>query len=147
MLHPVRSDTAAASASASTEAVARALAALTSSDLVRLKRLAQLRARLLPGLEWDELLNEALLRALDGSRRWPDGPEIDPAEAEEVRRLVMVQTARRRRNTLPAAWSRRPGIPPQIVPDAEPTPKATGPDEPTPRSPDRPVPLPPAWHE
>jgi hypothetical protein len=77
----------------------------------------------------------------------PDGPEIDPAEAEEVRRLVIVQTARRRRNTLPAAWVRRPGILPQIVPDTEPTPKATGPDEPTPRSPDRPVPLPPAWHE
>ena len=77
----------------------------------------------------------------------PDGPEIDPAEAEEVRRLVMVRTARRRRNTLPAAWARRPGILPQIVPEAEPTPKATGPDEPTPRSPDQPVPFPPAWHE
>ena len=77
----------------------------------------------------------------------PDGPEIDPAEAEEVGRLVMVQTARRRRNTLPAAWARRPGILPQIVPEAEPTPKARGPDEPTPRSPDQPVPFPPAWHE
>jgi hypothetical protein len=77
----------------------------------------------------------------------PDGPEIDPAEAEEVRRLVMVQTARRRRNTLPAAWARRPGMLPQIVPDAEPTSKVTGPNEPTPRSPDRPEPLPPALHE
>jgi hypothetical protein len=77
----------------------------------------------------------------------PDGPEINPAEAEEVCRLVMVRTARRRRNTLPAAWARRPGMLPQIVPDAEPTPKAPGPDEPTPRSLDRPVPLPPAWHE
>ena len=77
----------------------------------------------------------------------PDEPEIDPAEAEDVRRLVMVRTARRRRDTLPAAWARRPGILPQILPDAEPTPKATGPDEPTPRSPDRPVPRPPAWHE
>src|ERR1700746_175329 len=70
MLDLVRSDLA---ADASTEAVAEALAALTPSDPVRLKRLAQLRARLLPGLEWDELLNEALLRALDGSRRWPEG--------------------------------------------------------------------------
>jgi len=41
----------------------------TPSDLVRLKRLAQFRARQLPGLEWEELLNEALLRAFDGSRR------------------------------------------------------------------------------
>jgi hypothetical protein len=62
-----------APAESSTETVARALAALTPSDLLRLKRVAQLRARLIPGLEWDELLNEALLRALDGSRRWPEG--------------------------------------------------------------------------
>src|SRR6516225_5771661 len=61
MLNLLRSDFV---ADASTEAVARALAALTSADLLRLKRLAQLRARLLPGLEWDELLNEAVLRAL-----------------------------------------------------------------------------------
>ena len=77
----------------------------------------------------------------------PGEPEIDPAEAEEVRRLVMVRTARRRHNTLPAAWARRTGIPPQIVPDEEPTPKATEPDEPTRHSSDRPVALPPAWHE
>jgi hypothetical protein len=67
MLDLMRSDIAAGSAEASTETVARALAALTASDLVRLKRLVQLRARLLPGLEWDELLNEALLRALAGA--------------------------------------------------------------------------------
>ena len=34
----------------------------------------------------------------------PDGPEIDPAEAEEVGRLVMVRTARRRCNTRPTVW-------------------------------------------
>jgi RNA polymerase sigma-70 factor (ECF subfamily) len=97
MLHPVRSDTAAASANASTEAVARALAALTSSDLVRLKRLAQLRARLLPGLEWDELLNEALLRALDGSRRWPDGVPLLAFIAGIMRSLVDGRVHERRR--------------------------------------------------
>ena len=72
MLKPMPSDFA-DPAESSTETVARALAALTPSDLLRLKRVAQLRARLIPGLEWDELLNEALLRALDGSRRWPEG--------------------------------------------------------------------------
>jgi hypothetical protein len=77
----------------------------------------------------------------------PDEPEIDPTEAEEVRRLVMVQAARQRRNTLPAAWVRQPGILPHIVPDAEPAPRAIGPDDPTPRSPNRPVLIPPAWHE
>jgi len=69
MLDLKRSDIPAVSAESSTETITRALAALTPSDLVRLKRLAQLRARQLPGLEWEELLNEALLRAFDGSRR------------------------------------------------------------------------------
>jgi hypothetical protein len=77
----------------------------------------------------------------------PDEPEIDPAEAEEVRRLVMVRTAHRRRNNLPAAWVRRPGILPQIVPDAEPTPKTTGPDERTLPAPHPPAHPGPAWRE
>jgi hypothetical protein len=76
----------------------------------------------------------------------PDEPEIEPTEAEEVRRLVMVQIARRTRNTLPAAWVRRPEIVSQVVPDAEPTLKATEHGEPTPRAPDRPAPRPPACH-
>jgi len=54
----------------------------------------------------------------DATARWPatikaleaialmasDEPEIDPAEAEEVGRLVMVRTARRRCNTRPMVW-------------------------------------------
>ena len=36
--------------------------------------------------------------------------EIDPAEAEEVRHLIMVRIATRRRSALPASWVRRPGI-------------------------------------
>src|ERR1700739_1069559 len=84
-------------ADASTEAIARALAALTASDLVRLKRLAQLRARLLPGLEWDELLNEALLRALDGSRRWPEGVPLLSFIAGIMRSLVDGRAQQRRR--------------------------------------------------
>jgi DNA-directed RNA polymerase specialized sigma24 family protein len=94
MLDLVRSDLA---ADASTEAVAEALAALTPSDLVRLKRLAQLRARLLPGLEWDELLNEALLRALDGSRHWPDGVSLLAFLAGIMRSLVDTRVRERRR--------------------------------------------------
>ena len=54
MLDLMRSDITADAAESSTEAVARALATLTPSDLVRLKRLAQLRAPQLPGAEWDE---------------------------------------------------------------------------------------------
>lgn len=49
----------------------RALAALSEPDLLRLQAIARLRCRSLPGLDWQELLHEAVLRALDGSRPWP----------------------------------------------------------------------------
>ena len=97
MLDLMRSDITAGAAESSTEAVARALATLTPSDLVRLKRLAQLRARLLPGAEWDELLNEALLRALDGSRRWPEGVPLLTFIAGIMRSLVDGRVDQRRR--------------------------------------------------
>jgi DNA-directed RNA polymerase specialized sigma24 family protein len=95
MPDPMRSDIA-SSAFTSAEAVARALTALTPSELVRLKRLAQLRARLLPGLEWEELLNEALLRALDGSRRWPPNVPLLAFIAGIMRSLVDRRARERR---------------------------------------------------
>jgi RNA polymerase sigma-70 factor (ECF subfamily) len=82
---------------AATEAVARALHALTPGDLVRLKRIAQLRARAVPGLEWEELLNEALLRALDGSRVWPAEVSLLAFLAGVMRSLVDARAAHRRR--------------------------------------------------
>jgi hypothetical protein len=94
MLDLVRSDF---DSGASTEAIAQALAALPPPDLVRLKRLAELRARLLPGLEWDELLHEALLRALDGSRRWPEGVSLLVLLAGIMRGLLDARVAERRR--------------------------------------------------
>jgi DNA-directed RNA polymerase specialized sigma24 family protein len=104
MLDPIRSDIAAGSAEASTETVTRALAELTPSDLVRLKRLAQPRARLLPGLDWDELLNEALLRALDGSRRWPEGVSLLSFIAGIMRSLVDGRVHERQYPVRPAWW-------------------------------------------
>jgi len=58
--------------------VARAIRDLSDTDLLRLRALAALRARGLPGgITWSDLLNEAVLRALDGSRRWsPDVPLV-----------------------------------------------------------------------
>ncbi|MGK9165154.1 hypothetical protein KXR53_02595 [Inquilinus limosus] len=53
--------------------IRRALAALSEPDLLRLEAIAKLRCRGLPGLDWRELLHEAVLRALDGSRPWPRG--------------------------------------------------------------------------
>jgi hypothetical protein len=45
--------------------VSRALAALPEEDLLRLRAIARLRARSLPGdMAWSDLLHEAVLRAL-----------------------------------------------------------------------------------
>jgi RNA polymerase sigma-70 factor (ECF subfamily) len=52
--------------------VAGALRALSDTDLVRLKTLARLWSRGLPGgIGWTDVLNEAIVRVLDGSRPWP----------------------------------------------------------------------------
>lgn len=52
--------------------VGMALRMLSDADLVRLKALARLWSRGLPGgLGWADVLNEAIVRSLDGSRRWP----------------------------------------------------------------------------
>jgi DNA-directed RNA polymerase specialized sigma24 family protein len=55
--------------------IARAIRSLSDADLVRLKALARLWARGLPGgVGWTDVLHEAIVRALDGSRKWP--PEV-----------------------------------------------------------------------
>jgi DNA-directed RNA polymerase specialized sigma24 family protein len=52
--------------------IARAIHSLSDADLVRLKALARLWARGLPGgVGWADVLHEAIARALDGSRKWP----------------------------------------------------------------------------
>jgi DNA-directed RNA polymerase specialized sigma24 family protein len=54
--------------------IARALAALSQTDMLRLKAIARLRARGLPSdASWSDLLNEAIARALDGTRQCPEG--------------------------------------------------------------------------
>ncbi|MGJ4940311.1 sigma-70 family RNA polymerase sigma factor [Bradyrhizobium sp. HKCCYLS1011] len=56
---------------------ASAIQALSETDLVRLKALAQLWSRGLPaGLSWVDVLHEAIVRVLDGSRVWPLGVPI-----------------------------------------------------------------------
>jgi len=56
---------------------ASAIDALSETDLVRLKALAQVWSRGLPGgLGWADVLHEAIVRVLDGSRVWPHGVPI-----------------------------------------------------------------------
>jgi RNA polymerase sigma-70 factor (ECF subfamily) len=56
---------------ASTAEAAMAVAALTEADFARLGQIARLRARGLERIGWEDLLHEAVERALDGTRRWP----------------------------------------------------------------------------
>lgn len=80
---------------------ADAIRALGDADLARLRALAHLRARSLPGLDWSDLLNEAIVRALDGTRRWPAGVPIVAFLAGTMRSL---EHDHRRRMALERAW-------------------------------------------
>lgn len=52
--------------------MAQALASLPDDELLRLRALARLRSRSLPGgVAWSDLLHEAVVRALSGTRPWP----------------------------------------------------------------------------
>jgi RNA polymerase sigma-70 factor (ECF subfamily) len=51
--------------------VADAIHTMSQADRVRLAHFARLRAAGLPGLDWEDLLHEAIDRVLSGSRTWP----------------------------------------------------------------------------
>ncbi len=81
--------------------VGPALEALSDDDLLRLRALARLRARGLPGgVAWSDLLHEAVLRALEGTRRWPPGVPLLAFLAGIMRSLCDEQWRRRRRESL-----------------------------------------------
>ena len=78
-----------------TERVAHALRRLSDSDLLRLEALARLRARGSPGgIVWSDLLNEAIRRALDGSRPWPSGVPL-LAFLAQIMRSIWSELCRR----------------------------------------------------
>jgi len=79
--------------------VGAALAALSEEDLVRLRAIARLRARSLPGgMSWSDLLHEAVLRALTGARPWPPGVPLLAFLAGVMRSLCDEQWRRHRRH-------------------------------------------------
>lgn len=82
--------------------VARALRSLSNGELARLKALARLWSRGLPGgLGWTDILNEAIVRALNGARPWPpDVPLL--AFLSGVMRSICDEHWRRARREL--AW-------------------------------------------
>jgi DNA-directed RNA polymerase specialized sigma24 family protein len=84
--------------------VGAVLAALSDEDLLRLRAIARLRARSLPGgMSWSDLLHEAVLRALTGARPWPPGVPLLAFLAGVMRSLCDEQWRRHRRQArLPA---------------------------------------------
>ncbi len=78
--------------------VARAIAELTEGDLLRLKVLARLRVRGLPGgIGWADLLHETILRALSGARHWPVGVPLMAFLAGVMRSVCSEHWRRARR--------------------------------------------------
>jgi DNA-directed RNA polymerase specialized sigma24 family protein len=78
--------------------VGAALAAMSEEDLLRLRAIARLRARSLPGgMSWSDLLHEAVLRALTGARPWPPGVPLLAFLAGVMRSLCDEQWRRHRR--------------------------------------------------
>lgn len=74
---------------------------VTETDLLRLKAIARLHARLLPpDTGWSDLLQEAFARVLDGSRRQPPGLPILPFLAGVMRSLKTEYWRRARREAL-----------------------------------------------
>jgi RNA polymerase sigma-70 factor (ECF subfamily) len=95
--------------------IGHALRALSDEDLVRLKALARLWSRGLPGgLGWVDVLNEAIVRTLDGSRHWPPGVPL-LAFLSGVMRSICDDHWRRVRQE--AGWL----VQPQDVPHAGPS--------------------------
>src|ERR1700719_1304433 len=77
--------------------VGAALSALSEEDLLRLRAIARLRARSLPGgMSWSDLLHEAVLRALAGTRPWPPGVPLVAFLAGVMRSLCDEQWRRHR---------------------------------------------------
>jgi len=68
----IERDRAAITVDHTTVDAARAIAALSQTELLRLAALARLWSRGLPeDLGWRDVLHEAIVRVLDGSRPWP----------------------------------------------------------------------------
>jgi RNA polymerase sigma-70 factor (ECF subfamily) len=79
--------------------VGAALAALSQEDLLRLRAIARLRARSLPpgAMSWSDLLQEAVLRALTGTRPCPPAVPLLAFLAGVMRSLCDEQWRRHRR--------------------------------------------------
>ena len=84
-----------------------ALRRLSDADLRRLERIARFRAIGLDELDWQDLLNEAVARLLNGSRRWPrDVPLV--VFLRETMRSIASDCWRRREDPVVVSASELP---------------------------------------
>jgi RNA polymerase sigma-70 factor (ECF subfamily) len=77
-----------------------ALGLITEMDFLRLKAIARLHARgLPPDVDWDDLLQEALTRAIVGTRQLPEGVTMVACLAGVMRSLRSAHWRRARRES------------------------------------------------
>ena len=76
------------SANANRQEVEASLAGLTDDELIKLKRIAQLRAHGLVSMDWNDLLQEAIARTLAGSRVWPKDVPLLAFLAQTMRSIA-----------------------------------------------------------
>ena len=81
---------------ASRQDVLVGLRGLTAADLRRLKGIARVRAFGLHEVEWQDLLQEAVVRTLDGARQWPVGVSLVVFLRETMRSIASEHWRRRR---------------------------------------------------
>lgn len=75
----------------------KTLMGLADADLLRLQRFAQLRCRVVPWLEWQDLLQEAIARVLDGRRKWPATIDFMAFMRQTIRSIANEHLRRERR--------------------------------------------------
>lgn len=73
---------------ASTAEVIEALEGLSREDQFRLRQLALLRSSALVVMDWEDLLSEAVKRALEGTRLWPKGVPFLAFMAQTMRSIA-----------------------------------------------------------
>ena len=81
---------------ASRQDVVDGLRGLTDADLRRLEGIARLRALGLHEVEWQDLLQEAVVRTLDGARQWPMDIDLVVFLRETMRSLASEHWRRRK---------------------------------------------------
>lgn len=85
---------------ASKQEVAEGLRGLKDADLRRLEGIARVRVLGLHELEWQDLLHEAIVRTLDGTRQWPTNIDLIVFLRETMRSIASEHWRRKRTNPI-----------------------------------------------